>query len=227
MAKIKLTKNELKTQRDALKRFQRYLPTLQLKKQQLQMEMRKLDLEISKKRHEEEAARSSLSSWIRLYSEPIDLSEYVSIQRLKTSRGNIAGVNIPILDDLEFHEETPDLFETDAWMDRGVDTLKQLMRLRVERQVMEEQHRLLNEELRTTTQRVNLFEKVKIPEAKENIRVIRIFMGDQQTAAVARSKIAKGKGQHGRSTTVKHTRPNHAQPHTHMALSLEIAGSEL
>jgi V/A-type H+-transporting ATPase subunit D len=194
MAKIKLTKNELKTQRDALKRFQRYLPTLQLKKQQLQMEMRKLDLEISKKRHEEEAARSSLSSWIRLYSEPIDLSEYVSIQRLKTSRGNIAGVNIPILDDLEFHEETPDLFETDAWMDRGVDTLKQLMRLRVERQVMEEQHRLLNEELRTTTQRVNLFEKVKIPEAKENIRVIRIFMGDQQTAAVARSKIAKGKG---------------------------------
>ena len=194
MAKIKLTKNELKTQRDALKRFQRYLPTLQLKKQQLQMEMRKLDLEISKKRQEEEAARSSLSSWIRLYSEPIDLSEYVSIQRVKTSRGNIAGVNIPILDDLEFHEETPNLFETDAWIDRGVDTLKQLMRLRVERQVMEEQHQLLNEELRTTTQRVNLFEKVKIPEAKENIRVIRIFMGDQQTAAVARSKIAKGKG---------------------------------
>ena len=194
MAKIKLTKNELKTQRDALKRFQRYLPTLQLKKQQLQMEMRKLDLEIIKKRQEEESARAGLASWIRLYSEPIDLSEYVSIERLKTSRGNIAGVNIPLLDDLEFHEETPDLFETDAWMDRGVETHKLLMRLRVERQVMEEQHRLLGEELRTTTQRVNLFEKVKIPEAKENIRVIRIFMGDQQTAAVARSKIAKGKG---------------------------------
>tara|TARA_Y200000002_G_scaffold345353_1_gene319204 strand:- start:282 stop:869 length:588 start_codon:yes stop_codon:yes gene_type:complete len=194
MAKIKLTKNELKSQRDALKRFQRYLPTLQLKKQQLQMEMRKLDLEINKKHQEEKAARSSLASWIHLYSEPIDLSEYVSIQRLKTSRGNIAGVNIPILEDLEFHEDTPDLFETDAWIDQGVDTLKQLMRLRVERQVMEEQHRLLSEELRTTTQRVNLFEKVKIPEAKENIRVIRIFMGDQQTASVARSKIAKGKG---------------------------------
>ena len=194
MAKIKLTKNELKSQRDALKRFQRYLPTLQLKKQQLQMEIRKLDLEINKKRQEEKAARSSLVSWIHLYSEPIDLSEYISIQRLKTSRGNIAGVNIPVLEDLEFHEDTPDLFETDAWIDQGVNTLKQLMRLRVERQVMEEQHRLLSEELRTTTQRVNLFEKVKIPEAKENIRVIRIFMGDQQTASVARSKIAKGKG---------------------------------
>lgn len=193
MAKIKLTKNELKSQRDALKRFQRYLPTLQLKKQQLQMEMRKLDLEIFNKRQEEQLERDQLASWVRLYSEKIDLSEYVSISRLKTSRGNIAGVNIPILDELEFNEKTPDLFETDPWMDEGVRVLKQLMRLRVERQVMEEQHRLLGEELRTTTQRVNLFEKVKIPEAKENIRVIRIFMGDQQTAAVARSKIAKGK----------------------------------
>ena len=193
MAKIKLTKNELKSQRDALKRLQRYMPTLQLKKQQLQMEMRKLDLEIVNKRQEEQLERDQLASWVRLYSEKIDLSEYVSISRLKTSRGNIAGVNIPILDDLEFNEKTPDLFETDPWMDEGVRVLKQLMRLRVERQVMEEQHRLLGEELRTTTQRVNLFEKVKIPEAKENIRVIRIFMGDQQTAAVARSKIAKGK----------------------------------
>ena len=102
-------------------------------------------------------------------------------------------MNIPVLDNLVFKEAVPNLFETPAWADEGIRVLKQLTRLRVERQILEEQHRLLGEELRTTTQRVNLFEKVKIPEAKENIRVIRIFMGDQQTAAVARSKIAKGK----------------------------------
>ena len=68
MAKIKLTKNELKTQRDALKRFSRYLPTLQLKKQQLQMEMRRLDQEIDEKRDEEQEARAKLSSWIQLLS---------------------------------------------------------------------------------------------------------------------------------------------------------------
>ena len=39
MAKIKLTKGELKKQRDSLKQFRRYLPTLQLKKQQLQMKI--------------------------------------------------------------------------------------------------------------------------------------------------------------------------------------------
>jgi V/A-type H+/Na+-transporting ATPase subunit D len=193
MAKIKLTKNELKAQRDALKRFSRYLPTLQLKKQQLQMEMRRLDQEIEEKRDEEQEARAKLSSWIQLFSEPIDLAPYAELETLKTSHGNIAGVSIPVLDDLVFKQVPINLFETDPWTDEGVAVLKQLTRLRVERQILEEQHRLLGEELRTTTQRVNLFEKVKIPEAKENIRVIRIFMGDQQTAAVARSKIAKGK----------------------------------
>jgi V/A-type H+-transporting ATPase subunit D len=193
MAKIKLTKNELKTQRDSMARFQRYLPTLQLKKQQLQMEMRRLDQEILVKRDEEQEARATLGSWIQLFSEPIDLSPYAELDTLETSSGNIAGVNIPILESLLFKDVPVNLFETEAWIDEGIRVLKQLTRLRVERQILEEQHRLLAAELRTTTQRVNLFEKVKIPEAKENIRVIRIFMGDQQTAAVARSKIAKGK----------------------------------
>ncbi len=71
--------------------------------------------------------------------------------------------------------------------------MEQLYRLRVERRLLEETHRLLAEELRTTSQRVNLFEKVKIPECRENIRVINIFLGDENTSAVVRSKIAKGK----------------------------------
>ena len=61
--------------------------------------------------------------------------------------------------------------------------------------VLEEQHRLLSAELRTTSQRVNLFEKVKIPECRENIRRIRIMLGDLETSAVARSKIAKRKAE--------------------------------
>jgi len=193
MAKIKYTKNELKAQRDALTRFTRYLPTLQLKKQQLQMELRTLEAQIDTKRAEEDQARSDLASWVKLFSEPFDFTPYVQIEKIESSFGNIAGVAIPIFGSISFVEETPDLFETAAWVDAGIELLRHLIRLRVERQMIEEQHRLLSDELRTTSQRVNLFEKVKIPECKENIRVIRIFMGDQQTAAVARSKIAKGK----------------------------------
>lgn len=193
MAKIKYTKNELKAQRDALTRFRRYLPTLQLKKQQLQMELRGLEAQIAEKRGEEEKARADLASWVKLFSEEFDFTPYIQVKEIERSFGNIAGVAIPIFGNILFVEETPDLFETSAWVDSGTELLRQLIRLRVERQIIEEQHRLLSEELRTTSQRVNLFEKVKIPECRENIRVIRIFMGDQQTAAVARSKIAKGK----------------------------------
>lgn len=210
MAKIKYTKNELKAQRDALARFRRYLPTLMLKKQQLQMELRGLEAQIAEKRGEEETARADLAAWVKLFSEPpavsfaeppavssnaepFDFTPYIQVKEIVRSFGNIAGVAIPIFGNISFVEETPDLFETPAWVDSGIDLLRQLIRLRVERQIIEEQHRLLSEELRTTSQRVNLFEKVKIPECRENIRVIRIFMGDQQTAAVARSKIAKGK----------------------------------
>ena len=61
------------------------------------------------------------------------------------------------------------------------------------RSTLEKQVELLGKELRTTSQRVNLFEKVKIPEAKENIRIIGVYLGDQQTAAVVRGKISKKK----------------------------------
>lgn len=193
MAKIKLTKNELKAQRDALKRFQRYLPTLQLKKQQLQMEIRNLDQDIKQKSEIENTERKNLKPWIKLFSESVDLEQYIEINSLDIIKGNIAGVNIPILKKIIFNDIIPNISLTPLWIDYGIDTLKQLITLRIERKILQKQYDLLMDELRTTTQRVNLFEKVKIPEAKENIRIIRIFMGDQQTAAVARSKIAKGK----------------------------------
>ena len=75
----------------------------------------------------------------------------------------------------------------------AIKSLQDFVALKEAYVVLEEQHRLLNDELRTTTQRVNLFEKVKIPECKANIRIIGIQLGDLSTAAVARSKIAKKK----------------------------------
>ena len=70
-----------------------------------------------------------------------------------------------------------------------------MISLRAAGKILEKQYALLLAELVTTTQRVNLFEKIKIPECKENIRRIRIYMSDQETGAVARSKIAKKKGE--------------------------------
>lgn len=193
MAKIKYTKNELKAQRDALARFRRYLPTLQLKKQQMQIEVRHAEAALEAKRAEETAARRELASWVKLFSEPIDFSQYLRVARINTTTGNIAGVSFPVFESIEFERHLPDLFATPAWVDDGIKMLEHLIRLRVETQIIEEQLHRLREELRITTQRVNLFEKVKIPETRENIRVIRIVLGDQMTADVVRSKFAKSK----------------------------------
>jgi V/A-type H+/Na+-transporting ATPase subunit D len=193
MGKVKNTKTELKAQRDALKRYRRYLPTLQLKKQQLQMEIRTVEQRVAEKKAEEEAARGALADWVKLYSEPLDYLTWLSVESIEVEPGNIAGVAVRSLKEIRFARTAPDLWATPGWLDEGLSTLETLFRLRIERRLLEEQLRLLAEELRTTSQRVNLFEKVKIPECADNIRRIRIFLGDENTGAVVRSKIAKGK----------------------------------
>ena len=115
------------------------------------------------------------------------------MKELRTGVQNIAGVNVPTFAGVDFETLKYDFFTEEPYLDDALDALKRIASVRLERETIREQHRLLGGELRVTTQRVNLFEKVKIPEAKENIRVIGIAIGDAQTAAVARSKIAKKK----------------------------------
>lgn len=93
MAKVKLTKNALKAERDALKRYERYLPTLLLKKQQLQVEMRSLQAKVMAKREEEDTLRKSISGWIGLYAEPVDWKRYISVKEVRQGEGNIARGN--------------------------------------------------------------------------------------------------------------------------------------
>ena len=191
MAKIKHTKTELKAQREALKRFQRFLPMLQLKKQQLQMEIQSISAEVEKVEARERDAHAELNRWVSLLAEPADLDALVVLESVNTSAGNIAGVTIPVYEGISLREPQADLFESPTWVDDAQSALGGLIAMRAEREVLHEQRRRVEEELRVTSQRVNLFEKVKIPECKEHIRVIKIFLGDEQTAAVARGKIAK------------------------------------
>ncbi|MFO7780532.1 MAG: V-type ATP synthase subunit D [Spirochaetia bacterium] len=193
MAKVKLTKNELRNQKDQLKRFQRYLPTLQLKKQQLQMVIRQIEAQKTQKQKERDDLKKRIDAWVDVFGEDLGLEELVTVHNIETSTGNIAGIDIPVFENMEYEDIDWDLFAMPVWVDAAVERVKELIAADAELEILEEQHRLISEELRVTTQRVNLFEKVKIPEAKENIRRIRIYLGDQQTAEVVRGKIAKKK----------------------------------
>lgn len=194
MAKIKLTKTELKAQTDALKRFQRFLPMLQLKKQQLQGEIAGIVAKADAVAAREREARARLDGWVGLFAVGGELLEgLVNVKAVRTSKTNIAGVEIPVFEGIDAEVRPIDLWETPAWLDDAVAALTGMLSLQGERAVLQEQRRLIAEELRTTSQRVNLFEKVKIPACRENIRVIKIAIGDEQTAAVTRGKIAKSR----------------------------------
>tara|TARA_B100000315_G_scaffold146206_1_gene135097 strand:- start:136 stop:750 length:615 start_codon:yes stop_codon:yes gene_type:complete len=193
MEKIKHTKNELKRQKDDLKRFTRYLPTLILKKQQLQLEIIKVLNAIEALEEKTRAFQDRLYAWVSVFAEEAGLESLITVERTELSTGNIAGRDIPVFKEVVFKEEKYDLMTTPIWVDYGIEALKEYIVLKTRRRIFEEQLALIRQELRVTTQRVNLFEKIKIPQAVENIRKIRIFLGDMQTAAVVTGKIAKRK----------------------------------
>jgi V/A-type H+-transporting ATPase subunit D len=194
MAKFKLTKGELKRQRDALRQYERYLPTLQLKKQQLQMEILYQVSILQEKRQLELTKKGAIGAWSGLLVEPgINIRQWIIPKETFTGIKNIAGIDLPVFEGLEFEAAVYDLFIFPLWVDAAVEALKDLVSLRREINIIEKGIDILRQELRITTQRVNLFEKVKIPESQEAIRLIKIYLGDQMTNAVGRSKIAKRK----------------------------------
>ena len=194
MAKIKLTKNELKVQKDALKMYRRYLPTLTLKKQQLQAEIRTIEAAARAVRQEREDLERGFGSWIAVFSEQEAFPDgIITVRNIRKGVGNIAGVAIPTFEGADFSRGDYDLYETPLWVDIAANHMEKAMSLDLEAEVLDEQVRLLEAELLSTTQRVNLFEKVKIPETQANIRKISIYMADQQVSAVVRSKISKRK----------------------------------
>lgn len=193
MAKVRLTKNELKLQKDHLKRYLRFLPTLELKKQQLLIEIRRIQATADLLDKQDEEQVNAIRPWVAVFSEEAGLAEMVRIRDIRTSQDNIAGIAIPVLDEVVFDIPDYDLLTTPLWVDRALPELQAAIRRGAAREFAERQQRILREELRVTTQRIKLFEGVKIPEARENIRIIQIFLGDLQTAEVVRGKIAKAK----------------------------------
>ncbi len=196
---VKLTKNEQKKQKDALKQYNRYLPTLQLKKQQLQIVIRQSEAEILDLEDQKKKAVEDMDSWIAVYSAntslPPELSigNLIKVKTIALDEGNIAGVRVPIFKELQFEDIFYDLRKYPLWVDSAIVALRDVAKYDALISTLKKRIELLNNELRTTSQRVNLFEKVKIPETKENIRIIAIYLQDQQTAAVVRGKIAKKK----------------------------------
>jgi V/A-type H+-transporting ATPase subunit D len=193
--RYKLTRPELKRQRDLLRRFERYLPMLKLKQQQLQLKLFEVRGELERAAAHLARARARVDPYRPLLGEPagVDLAALGRPERVEARALNVAGVTIRALHEVVFGAGRYSLFGTPAWVDRTVQDLREISRRECETAMLEEQTRVLACEITRIVQRVNLFEKVKIPQSRAAIRVIRIQLGDEMTAAVGRAKMAKTK----------------------------------
>jgi V/A-type H+/Na+-transporting ATPase subunit D len=192
---LPLTRLELKRQRDALSRFERFLPALKRKQQQLQLALLQLNAERGVLLDRLAGAES-----VVVHFEPVlhdlagvDVRALARPVEVAMGSDNVAGVSLPRFEGARFPELRYSLFATPPWVDRAVLALREVARVRAELDVLERRRSRLARELSRVLQRVNLFEKVKIPRAAEAIRRIRIHLGDEMSAAVGRAKLAKAK----------------------------------
>lgn len=195
MAELKLTKNELRSQQTKLGQLEKYLPTLQLKKAMLQAEVHDARLEIAKLREEFEKFSQAVEEYAALLTEKVsvNLTDAAKVVTIMKRYENIAGVEVPYFDGMTFEEFSYDLFETPAWVDGVVIGLRGLATANARITVAQEKKEALEKEWREVSIRVNLFEKILIPRALRNIKKIKVFLGDQQLAAVSQAKVAKAK----------------------------------
>lgn len=192
---MRLTKTELRSQQIRLHQLEKYLPTLQLKKTLLQMEVNLAQQEIERLVIEYQSQKKEVTAYAALFSDrgASDLFPAVKVVDVKYHTENIAGLDIPVFDQVVFQESTHFIFDAPVWLDASIQGLRELIVLREKIRIAEEKKATIEKELREVSIRVNLFEKILIPRAQANIRKIRIFLGDQQLSAVCQAKVAKQK----------------------------------
>lgn len=194
MASLALNKTSLKTERDRLMTYQRFLPSLDLKRQQLLAEYKKAQHDLRLVREETETLTASLEGLFRLMGAAVmDLSGYVKVRSVQIETDNILGVKLPVYRDIQVDVEEYSTLAQPFWIDTLIDCLRQICTLRIREQIQRQRVARLDEAVRRITQRVNLFGKVLIPSARKNIHRIAIYLADAERAGVVRSKIVKAK----------------------------------
>jgi len=192
MARIALNKSSLQKQRQQLRLYERLLPSLDLKRRQLMGEQAKARHALRTRKEELERRLGEIGAKLPMLAyEEIELSDIVRITRVHIERQNVVGVKLPVLEDVEFEVPEYSMLARPHWVDNYVEEMKEIARLKVEFAVAEKRLKELDRAVRRITQRVNLFEKILIPNAKKMIQRIIIYLGDAERSAVVRSKIAK------------------------------------
>ncbi len=167
------------------------LPTLKRKESALRVEVSKARKKMKELEKTYEKRMSLLEPYHMLWNE-FD-KDSIELQELKLSERKIAGINIPILESISLKLATDQLFYQPLWLLDGLEILEDLLRLKLEKRIYEQQMEILDEARKKTTQKVNLYEKVQIPEFESSIRKIKRYMENEENVAKSAYKIVKKK----------------------------------
>ena len=194
MARLALSKSSLSKQQTQLKSYERFLPSLDLKRKQLIGERNKAVHTLQRTREEIKQYTEQVGERLPMLSnKEVELSTLVTLAGAQLVEENVVGTGLPKLQAIEVTVADYPLLTKPHWVDNVVVELTAVLELNVRAQVEERRLALLEAAVRTITQRVNLFDKVLIPRARRNIKYIRIYLSDAERAGVVNSKIAKRK----------------------------------
>lgn len=194
MARLQLNKSSLARETAQLKTFQQFLPTLDLKRQQLMVERSKArNALLATQRQIDQLSLRVADKVPMLANTDVELNHVVQVSEVKLHQENVVGTHLPVLEEVIINIKPYSLMTKPHWVDTAVTLVGEMLKLRVAKQVQQRRLDLLDEAVVTITQRLNLFDKVLIPQAQSNIKRIKVSLSDEQMAAVVRSKIAKRK----------------------------------
>ena len=194
MARLKLSKASLQQERTKLKLYEKLLPSLELKRRQLVIELDKARKEYAGARADLERVEARVGPELpMLANTEIDLKGLVKMTAFDLGQENVVGVRLPVLRKVECQVAEYSPLAKPAWVDALVERLRDAAEARTRIQVAAQRVRILQRAERRITQRVNLFEKILIPQARENIERIQIWLGDMARAAVVQAKLAKAR----------------------------------
>ncbi len=192
MAKLNLSKGGLQKQRDDLRQFQRVLPSLDLKRMQLMGELKRAQHQLLEAEAEVKRLYQRIAEQLpMLANRDIDVSGLVKVDTIEIGEENLVGVKLPVLQNVTCKVVNYSMLAKPHWVDTLLEQIKQMVEQKTRVQVAGDRVRLIEQAVRKTTQRVNLFDKILIPTAKANIKKIQIYLADAERAIVVNSKITK------------------------------------
>lgn len=192
--KILMNKNTLAALKTELQEYNTALPVFEMKEQKLKEAVQTAENKVVRLQAAIAAAEAETKKWVAVMAEEaIDFSDHLKVEKIQTQKREVAGVRIEEFDNIVYEDREVDLFNTPLWVDAALEVIRDHKTNRLMVRMEEQNLERLREELAEARRMKNALKEVFIPEARENIRKIEIYLGDVERLAIGCAKLVKKK----------------------------------